>query len=134
MRCRGARSAYLERPLDQPVSAIPGLASHLEECAECRSFAARADLARQALGEHHLEVEPGPAFATRVTARLPAAGSRFEGVALRLLPATLALALALLGWCVATTPSPGELVQQVAAADGDEDLVTWIVDGGDLSP
>lgn len=107
-----------------------GLAKHLVGCPACERFAARLLSAREILREHHAGAEPGPGFAARVKARLPGPPEMLGRAALRLLPATLALALVLAGWCLLATPGPRSLL---AEASGD-DLLTWVLEPGETQP
>jgi hypothetical protein len=80
---------------------------------------------RRQLRDHRLDVEPDPGFAARVIARLPSGPEDAIGrAALRLLPATLALAvlLALLAWNVAPDP------QSLLVVSPTENPLIWIVD------
>ncbi|MGB6640495.1 MAG: hypothetical protein WBG67_06965, partial [Thermoanaerobaculia bacterium] len=68
--------------------------------------------------------EPDAGFSARVVAALPNSSPDVLGwAAIRLLPATLALALVLTVWALAATPSPTSLLEQSV----DEDLWTWIL-------
>jgi hypothetical protein len=97
---------------------------HLDECPECARFAERLGLAEEILRDHHAGTEPDAGFAGRVVAALPTSSSDLLGwAAIRLLPATLALALVLTVWALAATPSPSSLLEQ----SGDEDLWSWIL-------
>ncbi len=106
------------------------LADHLADCSACRAFARRYDEARGGLREHLLEVEPGAEFAARVVARLPHRPSLLGWAALRLLPATLALALVLSGWCLLSAPAPGDLL----ADSPTDDPLSWVIDSGEAAP
>ncbi len=111
-------------------TARPEAVRHLAECDACAEFAARLGLAVEALRSHRTPVTPPPGFATRVAAALPAADQDLVGrAALRLLPATLALALALGAWCWTQTSSPDALLE--AASTGD--LLVWVLDDEVLS-
>jgi hypothetical protein len=81
-------------------------------------------MAKELLRDHHAGAEPDAGFAARVVAALPDSTSEVLGwAAIRLLPATLALALVLTAWALVVTPSPTSLVDQSA----DEDLWSWIL-------
>jgi hypothetical protein len=81
-------------------------------------------MARELFSDHHAGAEPDAGFAARVVAALPDSTSEVLGwAAIRLLPATLALALVLTLWALVVTPSPTSLVNQSA----DEDLWSWIL-------
>lgn len=100
------------------------LLEHLAECPECARFADRLHMAKELLRDHHAGAEPDAGFAARVVAALPDSTSEVLGwAAIRLLPATLALALVLTLWALVVTPSPVSLVNQSA----DEDLWSWIL-------
>jgi hypothetical protein len=98
---------------------------HLEECASCGRFSERLRIARRALAEHRVDVEPDAAFASRVAARLPQGPAEILGwAAARLIPATLALAL-VLGW-LALRAEPAQVVAEETAPT--DDLVSWVLD------
>ncbi len=116
LRARGPRSGRV--------------AQHLADCAACRAFARRYDAARGGLRDHLLEVEPGADFAARVVADLPRSPSLLGWAALRLLPATVALALVLTGWCLLSAPWPGELL----ADSPTDDPLAWVIDSEEAAP
>lgn len=121
MDCAQVRTKLTNRQADSPEA---GVLEHLEKCPGCSCFAERLRLAEDLLRHHHSEIEPDAGFAGRVVAALPSSSSDLLGwAALRLLPATLALALVLTVWALAATPSPTSLVEQSV----DEDLLTWIL-------
>ena len=99
-------------------------AAHLQGCAKCAAFARRLEEVAHGLREHHSAVAPPPAFAARVLGSLPGSPQVLGWAALRMLPATLALALVLLGWALASTPAPSSLVEQVPS----DDLLSWTYD------
>lgn len=81
----------------------------------------KMDLTQRILREHHAGVGPDSGFAARVKARLPAAPDPLRWAAARLLPAGLALVLAL-----------GVLVWQRVPVEGTpasvDELAAWMVD------
>ena len=110
----------------EPDAALPGeWRDHIDGCPSCARYRARLLATREFLRARRAEFEPDPSFAARVAAQL--ASSRDDALgwaALRLLPVTLALALAL-GWFALRT----EPVQQVAeVAAPTEDLVSWVLE------
>jgi len=97
------------------------LEEHMERCSACARYAARIDAARRLLTEHHGNVEPDPAFAGRVIARLPNATADVLGwAAMKLLPVTIALAL-VLGWFALQT-APNFETEEPA-----DDLLGWVI-------
>ncbi|HEX9637685.1 MAG TPA: hypothetical protein VGB99_09135 [Acidobacteriota bacterium] len=101
---------------------------HLAGCRACSVYAERLELARRALREHRAEVEPDPAFAARVAARIDRPLELVGSAALRILPAAVALAL-ILGALVQLTgsePQPG------GAAGGAEsvmdEVLVWLAE------
>jgi anti-sigma factor RsiW len=121
MNCERARR-LLARDADDPA-----LARHLAACAECEQLAARWAELRRALRDRRTVVTPDAGFAARVTARLDRPVDPLVWAARRLLPATLALTLALGGWCLARTPAPASLAAELA----DSDLLSWVESGGE---
>ena len=109
MNCSQAR--------DRLVGGTPteSLERHLGTCPSCRAFAERAEIALAKLREREAEVVPEAGFAARVTAALPGDPEVLAWAALRLLPATVALALVLTGWCLTGVPGPSELVEESPA-------------------
>ena len=104
------------------------VAAHLEGCGSCREFSARLEATRRSLAGRLTEVEPGPGFAARVIAELAPAPDPLGWAALRVLPATLALALVLCGWAL-LSPSPTELL----AESPTDDLISWVLEDGTAS-
>lgn len=142
--CQEIRDRLLRRTA--PGAGAPGgsgrsaaVATHLEECAACRTFAARLDAVRGGLRAHHAGVEPDMAFASRVRARLSGDASAALGrAALRLLPLTAAVLLVLLGFSLASmlsapaaTPDGATTLAATAATDPDatpeEQWVAWVL-------
>jgi len=98
---------------------------HLRECPTCERYRTRLLAVRGFLREHRTEVDPDPAFAARVAARLPASREDALGwAALRLIPATLALALAL-GWFALRTAPVWTAADDPAPT---EDLLSWVLE------
>ena len=121
MACGQVRPQLTDRQADTPDA---GVFEHLEECPACSRFAERMRLAEDLFHDHHAGIEPDAGFAGRVVAALPTSSSELLGwAAMRLLPATLALALVLTVWALAATPSPTSLVQE--SVEGD--LWSWIL-------
>jgi hypothetical protein len=122
MDCAQVRTKLTNQQADTPEA---GVLEHLEECSGCSRFAERLRLAEDLLHNHHSGIEPDAGFAGRVVAALPTSSSDVLGwAAIRLLPATLALALVLTVWALAVTPSPTSLVEQAVG----DDLWSWILD------
>ncbi len=102
----------------------PPVRAHLESCTSCAAFARRFETAREALRDHRAEHQPDPYFARRVSA-LAAGGSDPLGwAAMKLLPVTLTLVLAMSAWCWLATPGPSELFEQAPT----EDLLGWALE------
>ncbi len=105
----------------------PSTARHIEECATCRTFANRRSTARQLLRRHHGHTDPDAGFSGRVMARLPKGPTEVLGwAAVRLLPATVALALVLVWFNFQVTPHPTTV--ETATVAPTEDLLTWVID------
>lgn len=100
------------------------LARHLEQCDDCARFARRWHELRRGL-RRSPAVTPDAGFAARVVARLPAPADPLSWAALRLLPASVALVLALTGWCLLATPPPTTVADELAGGD----LLTWVAAG-----
>jgi len=121
MNCAQVRKRLTDEQARTPVA---GVLEHLGECPSCTRFAERLQLAEEVLRDHHSGTEPDAGFASRVVAALPTSSSDLLGwAAIRLLPATLALALVLTVWALAATPSPTSLLEQSV----NEDLWSWIL-------
>lgn len=119
-------SAYRKMLVSNESGSLRGVNEHLEACVDCSAFLERYRRAIEALetpAAGGRDAAPHPGFAAGVMAALPAAPDPLGWAALRLLPATGALALALLGWCWLATPTPGELWTQA----GDQDPLTWVL-------
>jgi len=98
---------------------------HLDECAACRSFAERLQEVRAGLRRHHAGIAPDPSFSQRLSARLEQRDSPLlmGRVALRLLPLSVALLLALL-LISAGTP----LLEDNTVAESTEDAyISWVL-------
>ena len=121
MNCRRARNLLTRSPGRGPI-ADPALTRHIASCSECRRLAERWAAVREGLRSRLTTVAPDAGFAARVTARLGAPADPFVWAARRLLPATLALTLALGGWCLLRTPAPSSLADELA----DGDLLIWV--------
>lgn len=121
MNCKQLRELLTRQPVRTPA---PAALAHLQRCPACARFAQRFQLVAEVLGEHHAGAEPDVGFAGRVVAALPTSSSDLLGwAAIRLLPATLALALVLTAWALAATPSPTSLLEH--SLEGD--LWSWIM-------
>lgn len=127
MDCRKTRDLLTAQRGESLDSAVQG---HLESCEGCSRFAARLELAGDLLGERGLEVEPDAGFAARVLAALPEPPQVLGWAALRVLPATLALALVLGGWTFLQTQSPATLVEESPS----DDLLTWVMESEEVTP
>ena len=112
------------------VDRVPGaVARHLETCESCAAFGASFETARDSLRRHRTRVVPDGGFAARVTAGLAApepSADAMSRAALRLLPATLALALVLGAWCWLGTSSPAELAETAPS----DDVLAWVLESG----
>ena len=87
--------------------------------------------ARQYFRDHRSEATPDAAFATRVVANLPPQHDDLLGwAAVRVLPATLLLAVVLAIWAVRVAPLPDSLLQ----ASPEEDLLSWVVENDEAGP
>lgn len=105
----------------------PASTRHLEECATCRTYAERLSTARQLLREHHGNVEPDADFSHRVMTRLPHGPTEVLGwAAVRMLPATVALALVLAWFAFQSTPQT--TTTETVAVAPTEDLLAWVID------
>lgn len=90
----------------------------------------REEAARLIFRNHQAQVEPDAGFAARVVSRLERRPvDLMSSVALKLLPATLALIL-ILAWFAARTPGP----ESSTAVDSSDDLVTWILEDSEVAP
>jgi hypothetical protein len=121
MNCNEVRSRLLN--LTAPPPAGEPLADHLESCDSCGAYAARLAHTVRALADHHAGVEPDAAFAARVVAALPERNGVLGRVALKLLPAALALVLVLSGWIV-IEQRRHTVTEEAVPTD---DLLTWIL-------
>lgn len=89
------------------------------------------DELRRLLRAHHGGVEPDPGFADRVVAHLAREpGDPFGWAVMRILPATLALALLLAWWTATNTPDPTALLLESPA----ENPLGWVADAGKAQP
>ncbi len=124
-------------------SATPHVAQHLRGCAGCARYARRLNDARRALREHHTPLVPDGAFVARVREQLdPPAFDLMGRAALRVLPASLALLVAL-SWATATfvefadgtvVASNDELTELSSNDEQDEpfdELFSWLLDGAE---
>ncbi len=121
MNCDELRGRLM---ISDRAEATVAVDAHLEECAACRDFLARFALARESLRAHRSEHLPGPLFARRVSAAVPGGSDLLGWAAVRLLPAALALTLALTAWAWLATPAPGELAEQAPT----DDLLAWALE------
>ena len=121
MRCKEAQDILLR---DTGQEGSEEVAAHLESCPRCRRFAARFRVTHTALHQPMSDVLPDALFASRVVAELPRSPEVLGRAALRLLPATLALAVVLTSWSLLTSPNPTALVEETPA----DDPVSWVLD------
>lgn len=122
MNCRKYRKALTSKIASETVE----LHRHRSSCPECRILSARHEAAEEMLAApaaNDRDSQPRPGFAARVIAALPARPNPLAWAAVRLLPATTALALTLLGWCWLATPTPGELWTQA----GEDEVLAWVL-------
>ena len=125
MNCRNVRHRVAEgRPGD---GLAPTIGEHLRSCEECAAFAERHRLAVELLAERRAEVEPDAGFAARVLTALPEPEDALGWAALKILPASLALALVLVGWTLWQTQSPASLVQESPS----DDVLAWVLENGE---
>ena len=127
MRCR-----TVQNRLTTGETPSAELQSHVAACDACERFAARLEVAHRILRDHDHDHAPDAMFSARVLQRLP---SRERSVpealgwaASRLLPATLALLLALGSWSLLSSPSPTDLV----AENTSQDLLAWVIEGTEM--
>lgn len=99
------------------------LSEHLSVCKTCSRYAARLQLARRHLRQHHVHVEPDAAFVARLITHLPGPTDLLGWAAWRLLPAALALVVLLSWWCLRATPDPMALLVEAPS----EDILSWII-------
>lgn len=121
MNCGNARRTLVKTSRKRPARE---LSRHLADCPECDRFARRLEAARHILQEPRADWRPGPEFASGVVAALPGGAELLGWAAVRLIPATLALAAVLAGWCLLATPAPSELLRQTVA----DDPLTWVME------
>jgi len=124
MSCNAVRNRLLR---GLPGESGDEVARHLAECPECAQFAARWELAREALRRraHPGDPAPSPGFARRVTALRPGSTEVLGRWALRALPAALVLALALAWVGLDQTPYPSTAL--LAEEPSPEVLFTYSV-------
>jgi hypothetical protein len=106
MRCRTLRSDCSSGEL---ALRDPRAVEHVRECADCRAFLARLETAREVLATPLCDARPDAGFAARVAARLPRPVEILGMAALRLLPAAVALLLALAAYGQGQPPSAADL-------------------------
>ena len=123
MNCRSAQ----RRLTSEQTGDRARLEAHLAECGDCSRLAARLDLARQALEEHHTDVTPNGAFAARVLSDLPQPSPILGWAAVRLLPAAAALLLVLSAWAWLAAP----VVSELSDTSPTDDLVSWVLESGE---
>lgn len=98
---------------------------HLDDCPACRRYAERAAAAKRYFENHRSDAVPDAAFAARVTERVNGRTAGAMGwAAMRLLPATAALAV-ILAW-FAFQAAPSQEVAEVVSPT--EDLLSWVLD------
>jgi len=103
VRCSEIRD-LLTRQAAMAGEAPSELDSHLASCPACARYAARLAHARAILARESA-VAPDLGFARRVVARLPSSAQVLGWVAVRALPAAIALALAIGAFGLFQTPS-----------------------------
>jgi predicted anti-sigma-YlaC factor YlaD len=105
------------------------LDEHLRECADCRAFADRLEIARDHLRRHHAEVGPDASFASRVVARLGEmdGAEALVWASARLSCVTVVLALVLAAFALHTGP------QFVVEAEG-FDYLEWVIEDAEEGP
>ncbi len=123
MNCDETRSLLLDPRLDGATT--PVLDNHLSGCGSCSAFARRFGVARELMRARQAEHRPDAYFAQRVSAAVPGDTELLGWAAARLLPATLALLIALTAWAWLSTPGPSGLVE-ISPTD---DLLTWAIEG-----
>lgn len=106
MRCRTLRDGCTAGRLSP---ADPRVAGHAEGCPACRAYLARLAIARETLATPLSTSLPDAGFAARVAARLPQPVELLGWAAVRLLPAALALLVALAAYGQGHAPSAGDL-------------------------
>jgi hypothetical protein len=121
MRCE-----TVEKRLQDAVPLTAAERAHVEECSRCAASARRWEAWRTGLARRGEDIEPGPGFAAAVVTSLPRHNSPMEWAALRLLPASAALVLALTGWCVLRGLTPSMVTSSVST----QDALTWVLEGG----
>ncbi len=126
MNCRIARDRMAA---GRGAGDDPALTRHLASCPECARLGERWAAVRAGLRRRRTVVTPDAGFAARVTARLEAPADPLVWAARKLLPVTLALTLALGGWCLLRTPTPASLAAELA----DGDLLSWVASGAEES-
>lgn len=127
MNCHRTREQLVANEWDSMAAAVE---AHLETCEECTRFAGRLHMAGELLGERQLDLVPDPGFASRVVAALPEPPQLLGWAALRVLPATLALALVLVGWTFWESQAPSMLVEEAPS----DDLLTWVMESEEVTP
>ncbi|MCP4200443.1 MAG: hypothetical protein GY769_00740 [bacterium] len=126
MNCRTYRKNLTAGTAIEPAE----LKRHRDTCPRCQLFGERYRAAEQLLSApaaNERDQRPRPGFAAGVVAALSERPDPLAWAAVRLLPATSALALTLLGWCWLATPTPGELWAQA----GEDELLTWVLSEDD---
>ena len=104
---------------------------HLSGCAACAGFAARAREVARTLRERGSAPIADGDFAARVVGALPVKSEDVFGwAARRALPAALALALVLGGWCWSATGTPATLFEESPT----DDLISWVLQSEELDP
>lgn len=129
MRCRALREGCTSGRL---TLRDRGVVEHTQGCAECRAFLARLELAREILATPLSDARPDAGFAARVATRLPQPVEMMGWAALRLLPAALAVLLALAAYGQGHPPSAADL-WLLEPSSGQ--LLTWsALAGGETGP
>jgi predicted anti-sigma-YlaC factor YlaD len=104
---------------------------HLDDCPACRRYAQRADAARRYFQKHRSDAVPDAAFVARVADRINGRSVGAMGwAAMRLLPATLALAVILAWFVFQAAPYP----EANGTLSPTDDLLSWVLDQEEVGP
>ncbi len=98
---------------------------HLDDCPACRRYAERAAAAKRYFENHRSDAAPDAAFAMRVAGLVNGRTAGAMGwAAMRLLPATAALAVILAWFAFQAAPSQ-EVAEMLSPT---EDLLSWVLE------
>jgi predicted anti-sigma-YlaC factor YlaD len=113
----------------KPASLTAEERRHLEDCPACRRYVERAAAAKRYFEEHRSDAVPDAGFAARVADHVNGRTAGAIGwAAMRLLPATAALAV-ILAW-FAFQAAPSQEVVEVASPT--EDILSWVLDQAEV--